>query len=323
MAHVGHADGKHHRDHGGQALGDGGHRQGNSHHEGGQDRIQGEGAGHDQVKDEDEQADAQHQLGKDGAQLLQLALEGGLLLLGVGQGAGDLAHLGVHAGPGDQGLAAAIDHGGAHIAHILAVAQGDLALVLGQAQRLDHLVDGDALAGEGGLLDLEAGTLQQAAVGGDRVAGFQQHHIARDQLVAVDRDLLAVPQHLAGGGGHGLQRLDGGFGLALLEHAQHGVQQHHDQDDKDLGKALARDEVGHRRDGGRDHQDDEHGVLQLFDEALEQGGLFSVLQLVGAVLFEPGSGLRAAQTVGAGVQLGDQLLGGLHVLLFHFSVYSS
>ena len=34
VAHVGHADGKHHRDHGGQALGDGGHRQGNSHHEG-------------------------------------------------------------------------------------------------------------------------------------------------------------------------------------------------------------------------------------------------------------------------------------------------
>ena len=169
---------------------------------------------------------------------------------------------------------------------------------------------------------LEAGALQQAAVGGDGVAGFQQHHVAGHQLVAVDGDLLAVPQHLAGGGGHGLQGFDGGLSLALLKDAQDRVQQHDDQDDKDLGKALARDEVGHRRDGGRDHQDDEHGVLQLLDEALEQGGLLSVLELVGAVLFEPGSGLRAAQTVGAGVQPGDQLFWGLHVLLFHFSVYS-
>ena len=50
--------------------------------------------------------------------------------------------------------------------------------------------------------------------------------------------------------------------------------------------------------------------------------ILGVFQFVGAVLFEPGSGLRAAQTVGAGVQPGDQLFWGLHVLLFHFSVYS-
>ena len=53
VAHVVPAEGSLHRDPAGQALGDGGRRHGNIHHEGGQDRTQGEGAGHDQVKDED------------------------------------------------------------------------------------------------------------------------------------------------------------------------------------------------------------------------------------------------------------------------------
>ena len=317
LAHVGDADGQHHRDHGGQTFRDGRHSQRHRHHEGGQDRIQGEGAGHNQVKDKDEQADAQDQLGQNAAQLFQLALEGSLFLLGVGQGAGNFAHLGVHAGAGDQGLAAAIDHGGAHIAHVFAVAQRNVLLALGQAQGVDDLVDRDALAGEGCLLNLEAGALQQAAVGGNGVAGLQQDHVAGHQLVAVERNLFAVPQYLAGGGGHGLQGLNGGFGLALLKDAQHGVQQHHDQDDKDFCKALLCDEVGHGRDGGCNDEDDEHGIFQLFDEPLKQGGLLSILEFVGAILFEPGSGLRAAQTVRAGLQLVDQLLRGLYILLFH------
>ena len=318
LAHIGNADGQHHRHHRSQALGDSGNCQGHRHHKGGQHALQREGTSHHQVKDKDEHADAQHQLRQGLAQLIQTALQGGLLIGRIGQRTGDLAHLGVHTSAGDQGTAAAIHHGGAHIAHILAVAQGHFVLAVGQAQRLDDLVDRHALAGKGSLLDLEAGALQQAAVCRDAVAGFQHHHITGHQLVAVHGLLLAVPQHLAGGGGHGLQRFDGRFGLALLQNTQHGVQQHHDQDNEHLGKAFPCQVVGHSRDGGSHHQDHQHGVLQLCQEPLHHGGLFGILELIGAVFFQPGRCFCGAEALFRGLQLAQQLFWGLSVLLLHF-----
>ena len=311
-AHAGDADAEHHRYHRGQALGNGGHRQGHGHHEGLQDAGQGEVPGHDQVKHEDEHADAQHQPGQGLAQLGQLLLQRRLLLLRPGQDAGDLAHLRVHAGGGDHHAAPAVGHGGAHIGHVAAVAQGHLA-----GKGLRGLGGGDAFAGEGGLLNLQGGTGQQPSVGGDRVPGLQQDDIAGYQAAALQLRDGAAPQDLAGGGGHGLQSLDGGLGLALLDHAQNGVQQHHRQDDQHLGEGLMGQVVGDGGHGGGGHEDQQHGVLQLLQKTLKQGGLGGLPQTVGAVLPQAGLRLPAGKAGLGGVQVLQDLPGGLVVLLVH------
>ena len=317
LAHVGHADGQHHRHHRGQTLGNGGHRQRDGHHEGAQHGVQGELAGHYQIKNEDEHADGQHQLAHGLAQLAELALQRRLLLLRLRQHAGDLAHLGVHAGGGDDGLAAAIDHGAAHVAHVPPVAQGDVVA----GQQLHRLGDGDALAGQRGLLDFHGGALQQPPVGGHGVAGLQQHHVAGHQLAVFNNGLVAAAQHLALGGGHGLQGFDGGLGLALLHHAQHRVQQHHDEDDEHLGEALAAEGVGHGGHRRRCQQDQQHGILQLGQKALEQGGLLRLLQFVGAVFGQPLRHLLLRQAGGTGAQLLQNLLRAAVVIIVH--VYRS
>ena len=313
LAHVGDADAQHHRHHRGKALGNGGHGQRNGYHEGLQDGGEGIVAHHQQIKDEDEHADAQHQLAERLAQLSQLALEGRLFLLGLGQHMGDLAHLRVHAGGGDDGSAAAIDHGAAHVAHIFPVAQRHLAA----GQQLHRLGDGDALSGKRSLLNFQRSALQQPSIGGNGVAGLQHHHVAGHQLAALHHQLVAVPQHLAPGSGHGLERLNGGLGLALLHHAQNGVEQHHGQNDKHLREALAAERVGDGGDRRRGHEDQQHGILQLGQKALEEGGLFRLLQLVGAELGEARLRLRRRQALRRAVQLVQYLLGGEIVVVTH------
>ena len=172
--------------------------------------------GHQQVEDEDKHADAQHQLAQSCAQLLQLLLQGGLLIGGRSQCTGDFAHFGVHAGAGDDGLAPAIDHGGAHIAHIFPVAQRNL-LLLSHAQCLQNLGNGHRLAGEGGFLDFQAGTFDDPSVCRDGITGFQNHDVSGHHLVGVQNRELALPDDFTGGGGHGLQGFNGGLRLALLQ----------------------------------------------------------------------------------------------------------
>ena len=119
-----------------------------------------------------------------------------LSVLSLGQSAGDLSHLRVHAGGGDDGSAAAVDHSAAHIDHVFPVAQGDVLLAVGKVDDVNKLADRHGLAGEGGLLYLETCTLEQASVCGDSVAGLQQHHIAHHKILAADDADLAVPKHL-------------------------------------------------------------------------------------------------------------------------------
>ena len=311
-AHAGDADAQHHRYHRGQALGNGGHRQGHRHHEGLQDAGQGEVPGHQQVKHENEHADAQHQPGQRLAQLGQFFLQRRLLLLRPGQDTGDLAHLRVHSGGGDHHAAPAIGNGGAHVGHVPAVPQGHVA-----GKGIRGLGGGDAFAGEGGLLNLQGGAGQQPPVGGDGVPGLQQDDIAGYQAAALQLRDGAVPQDLAGGGGHGLQGLDGGLGLALLDHAQNGVQQHHRQDDQHLGKGLVGQIVGDGGHGGGGHEDQQHGVPQLLQKPLEQGGLGGLPQAVGAVFRQTALRLGGGQALRAALQVRQDLIGGLGIFLVH------
>ena len=97
---------------------------------------------------------------------------------------------------------------------------------------------------------------------------------------------LAVAQHAGGRGGHFLQGLDGLFGLALLVHAQHRVDDHDGQDDDHVGEAFALYHSQYAADGCRRQQDQDHGVHQLVNEALEQGILLALGELVLAAGFQ-------------------------------------
>lgn len=79
--------------------------------------------------------------------------------------------------------------------------------------------------------------------------------------------------------------------------------------------------VGDGGYGGGGHQDQQHGVPQLLQKPLEQGGLGGLPQTVGAVLPQAGLRLPAGKAGLGGVQVLQDLPGGLVVLLVH-TLYS-
>ena len=132
---------------------------------------------------------------------------------------------------------------------------------------------------------------------------------------------FAVAHDLAGSGGHGLQRFNGGFGLALLEHAQDGVQQNNSQDDDDFSHLVVTGQkVRQGGDTGCHHQNNQHGVLELCQEALQQGGLFGFLQLVGAIFGQTFLGLGGGEALCTHAEVVHDFFGGLDVGLFHQSL---
>ena len=146
----------------------------------------------DDINAKDDDADDDNHDGGDAAELGELHLQRRELFLGLGQGAGDLAHLGVHAGADHDGATTAVHDGGAHIAHVLTVAERH---VVGAGDELDHvgmLLDGHGLAGERGLFDLHRGALEHAAVGRDGVARLEHDHVAGHELGARQVHELAV-----------------------------------------------------------------------------------------------------------------------------------
>ena len=64
-----------------------------------------------------------------------------------------------------------------------------------QVERLGDLLDRLGLPGEGGLLDAEAGRLDEPGIGGYDVAGFEQHDVARHQFGGGYLGHLAGPPH--------------------------------------------------------------------------------------------------------------------------------
>lgn len=196
LGHLGHAKRKDDGHDGNKALGDGGDGERDGNHKGVEQgsRI-GKDVAHavaEDVNAKDDDADDDHHDGEDAAELGELHLQRRELFLGLGQGAGDLAHLGVHAGADHDGATTAVHDGGAHIAHVLTVAERH---VVGAGGELDHvgmLLDGHGLAGERGLFDLHRGALEHAAVGRDGVARLEHDHVAGHELGARQVHELAV-----------------------------------------------------------------------------------------------------------------------------------
>ena len=194
--HIGNAYRKHDGNDRGKSLGYRRNGKADSHHEGVEYRLAREVGVHaDKVDGKYHRADAEHEEAQDLAELIELELERCLLILCLRERVGYLAHLGLHTSGNDHGFAASVNSRRAHIDHVLAVAERNFTVIGGVycGCGLEH---GNGFASQRRFLTLEAGALDQTAVGGDGISRFKHYDIAGDQLVAVQGDLLSVADDL-------------------------------------------------------------------------------------------------------------------------------
>ena len=172
----------------------------------------------------------------------------------------DVTDLGGHAGLGHDELARAPRDVRVHVDHVGPVAQRRV----GHRDRLDALGHGHALAGQRRLGDLEGRSAQEAAVGGDDVAGLDRHDVARDELLGRDLQELAAATDLRLDDHHLLQRGHRRRGLPLLVQAEHGVEKRQEEHVEARAVLVLRPDAA---DPG-DEQDDLHPVAVLAYECL-------------------------------------------------------
>ncbi len=199
-------------------------------------QLEGEEGGHGHAGDH----------GQALAQPVELALQRGGLALGGAEHVGHRAHLGAHAGGGDLHLGPAPGDDGVHVGHAVAVAErpalGDAARLLGHRR---------GLAGEGGLVDLEAEGGEDPTVGRHPVAGLEQDHVAGHQGLGLDLDGAPVAPDPGRGHEHRAQGVEALLGLGLLHEPEHGVEQQHHGDDR--GVLQVADRPGQHRRAEQHH----------------------------------------------------------------------
>ena len=188
---------------------------------------------------------------------------------------------------------------------------------------VDELRHRHGFARERRLLDLEAGVLDQAAVGRHGVARFKQHDVADDQFLAAHGDDLAVAQHARGRRGHLLQRLDRLLRLVLLVDAEDGVDDDDRQDDDHVRKALALDDREHTGDRCRNEQDEDHGILHLLEEADDQRRFLRLGKFVGPIFPEPVSSLLSRKALLAALRLAQDVFCRFQIVFQHTSTFLS
>ena len=183
------------------------------------------------------------------------------------------------------------------------VAERNVALAVGEIYDIYKLADRNGLAGEGGLLDLQARVVDYPAVCGNSVAGLEQYNVANDELLAVNGDYFPAAQHLGRRRRHLLQSLYRLFGLVLLINAQHGIYNDDKEDDDNIRKALALRYRKHTAYSRRDEQNDYHGVCKLLQKLLYYRILLCRFELIRPVFGKAALGLSLAQAVFAAFEL--------------------
>ena len=124
--------------------------------------------------------------------------------------------------------------------------------------RPGRLLDGEGLAGQGRLGDEQVLLVQDAAVAGDDVAGAQEHHVPRHDLLDRDLDGLAIAQDGRLDLDEGEQLLHGIGRPPFLPEAEQAADQDDGEDDEGVG-GLPQEE----RQGGCDEQDQDDRALEL------------------------------------------------------------
>ena len=299
LRHVRNAYRQHDSDHRRKSLGNGSNGEADGYHKHVDNALEYQrgiaaresGALHEQREREDENADSKHEEGESLRESRKLFLQRGLSVLRLCYGVGYLAHLGVHARVGDNGLAASVDNGAAHICHVLSVAQRNIAAVA-RAENGDNLAHGHALAGQRGFFDFEARAFKYAAVRGNGVARLEYHDIADGQIFALDSHYPVLANDLRGRRAHLLKRLDSLFRLTLLQDAEHGVYEHNGEDYHGVrreGRRAGDSALVYRGNGGYYGGDDKnnyHRVGKLFEKPPDERFRLRLRQFVFAVFFK-------------------------------------
>ena len=313
LDHLAHAEGQADRDDGGQTFRHGGDGQADGDQKrldqlvlkllevraqtavGGEDQTE-VGIAHD-GDDEHQRADHQRRQAQRLAQLIEFLLQRGRFFFKRLDHLGDQADLRGHARAGDDAFAAAIRHHRAHVGRVLAVAQRRFFL----QRHAGFFLDGVRFARQRRFVDLEVDAFDQAQIGGDEVARFEQHHIAGHELASGEFLPVAVADHIGFGRGHLFQRGQGGLGAAFLHHAQHRIQHHNRHDDDGLHP------VAQQRgdDAGGDQQHDDKTVELGHDQFPKRRGGF-LAEFVGAEPIQSGLGFDRRQ---ARIQFGLELRG--------------
>ena len=208
-----------------------------------------------------------------------------------------MSHLRIHARCRHDRPRAAIGDAAAEIDHIRPVSERDI-----RAERAGLLCHRNALTSERRLLRFQTGAFDNACISRHCVARFEQYDIAGDQLLAGYDRHCAAAQHAALRGRELLQRFNRLFRLALLKHAERRIDQHDDENDTHIRKALAcvkRRDARHQR---RRKQDKDHGVRHLREKALDERILLRLLQPVSSVALQPARRFVRLQAVRAAVQ---------------------
>jgi hypothetical protein len=111
-----------------------------------------------------------------------------------------------------------------------------------------------------------AGPLDQACIGCHRVAGRQQHDVARHQCARLQHLLAASTQHPHAHRSQPPQRRHRALGPPFLKTADQRVDQHHGQDDHGIAVMAQR----HCQPRGHEENEDQR-ALELLREGAPQG----------------------------------------------------
>ena len=110
-----------------------------------------------------------------------------------------------------------------------------------------RLVDRRGLAGERRLVGGEVGCFDQSHVRRDRIAAFDEHDVARHQLLGGNHAGVSTSAHARRSSAESLQRLDGARGLDLGQKADQAIEP---ENGCDRGRLLAFAEVERQRRRG-------------------------------------------------------------------------
>ncbi len=149
----------------------------------------------------------------------------------------------------------------------------------------------------GALVGLEAAALQNPGVGGNLIPGLQQDNIPGHQGGGGRLPGRPVPQDSGLGRGHPSQLLQRLLGMVLLGDGDDPVDHHNHQDNHTVQPVLPA--AGQQRQGGRGQQHQNHGILQLAQDAQEKPRRLGLSQLVGTVLLQPPGSLPGGEPLRA------------------------
>jgi hypothetical protein len=281
LGHALHADRERDRDDRRQALRN--HRHRNADH--GLEQLDEVHALHPLAVGEHQDADDSDDGGDDVAELLDLAQQRRLERADAGEQGVDAAELRRAAGRHDHaGRATGHDHR-ARERHAFPIADRRIG-----RRRLGVLVGRDRFAGERRLLGAEILHVDQPQVGRNLVAGFEQHDVARHQLLRRDQARLATAQGSRFGRQHVADRIQRLLRLALLDEAEHAVENDHAEDDRGIDP-----QAQHQLGETGAQQDVDEDIVELGEEPHDGSSPLAFRQSVGSVLAEPGRGLAGVQ----------------------------